>query len=127
MAINLSSTPKVFTPSWNGNRDSSDPITVVVKRVLQGDFWRIQVIVEALINAMNSKDLSTKAEEIDKNTQALKPLFTKYTESLTNLSVDGKPISSTDIIEHPSLLALSIEIVSELIIYNTLDDNSKKK
>lgn len=127
MAFDIKTTSTVYTPAWNGNRDNGEqPIKVELKRMTLGDFWKLNVTLEALQKSVESKDYATKAADIAKQSVDLKPIFESYTANLYNLTIEGKPTSMSQIVDQPGMLGLVFEVVTELLRLNTLDEQLKK-
>ena len=124
MAFTLSTKPKEFVPEWNGNRESDQPITMILGRLTVGDFWELaplgQKIGKIVLNFSE-----TNPKQISELLEKIKPLFIKYVSGLENLWIEEKKAMPSDVAEHIEFAPIMMEIISELISRAQITDKKK--
>ena len=122
MSINIARTLKEFIPSWNGNKESDNPIIVSLKPISSSDYWDLIAISAEIQSASTNNDYSKVKNTLNK----LAPIFEKNIKSITNLTIDDKAIVLKNLGIYPELLSLNSEIMAELLVRVSLTKEEEK-
>lgn len=126
MAIKISTKGITFTPVWNDNKSSDDPVTIDLGRLTLEDYWKVSSLCVAL-GDMAKTEAKNRITDFADIAKELTPIFSRYVLGIKNLSVDDVPAKAVDLTKAAQLLPLVYEILSELLVISTLDDGLKKK
>lgn len=126
MTIKISTKGITFTPSWNDNKSSNKPITILLGRLTLEDYWRVSSLCVAL-GDMNKIEAKNRAADFADIAKELSPIFSRYVGEIKNLTVDDAPAKSSDLTKTAQLLPLVFEVLPELLTISTLDEGLKKK
>lgn len=118
-----------YIPEWNGNRESSEPIKVTLKRLTQQQIFEYQPLLAKIKqrpadlpeDAIFSPFEGLSKEQMREYGVMLAEVLQANCISITGiLDEDDNPVSPIDLLNDGSLMALTSEIISELFSISTL-------
>lgn len=127
MAFNIESKSK-FVPAWNDNKESDKPIEIELKYLNQSDYWSAMSVLKKMpVKSEKAETEGVAPELMAEISRTLAPIFQKSIDSITNLTMDNKPVKPALIAEHPKLIGLMTELMIELINRSSISSTDKKK
>lgn len=126
MAYTINRKTIEFTPDWNKNKKSENPIKISYNPLSIDCYCElIDIAQKARENTVDGKikDFSS----MGKLALRMLPVFKKNIRKIENITNGNRAITVEELVESPEFIELNSEIMNDMIIKASLTQDDKKK